>query len=237
MLSGGAVPLRVCLVTFVVGRSCHQFVKPFPKFFPRKFPARAFAEFADHLAVPQDVIVRNMKLVLQPAYQQHQRVHLFGGRLIARKIPDQTDADALFVDVRLPAMSPLHLLHPALAGLDMAVGLAVRAVVDDEMIGQAVDHPARPMRGVEDLGIAGSRGAVMNDDPLPVAHRRGCFGEGRQTNHHQDTKAQKEQSWRLRVLVVHSLSSTTYGFNSPASIFGIWARNTTLPLSIARSVT
>src|ERR1017187_3133890 len=84
-------------------------------------------------------------------------------------------------------MTALHLLDPAWAGFDEAVGLAFGAIVDDEVVGQAVDHPTRAMRRVEHLGRTHARRAVMNDDPFPVTRRIRLTGHVSQneTSHRQ----------------------------------------------------
>src|SRR5207244_269132 len=80
------------------------------------------------------------------------------------------------------------------------------AVVDDEVVRQTVNHTARAMRGVERFGITRACGAVMDDDELPLPGRSRWVGKGR-TDHHQDTKTQRQKPWCLGVLVVHSSSA------------------------------
>ena len=156
--------------------------------------------------------------------------------LIDREIADQADANPILVDVGLATVASVHLLNPTRSHLDEAVRLAIGAVVDDEVVGQPVDHPARTMRRVKNRRRADPRGAMVNDDPIPFTDWRRALGP--QRLQHQTQHCQNEQNRPSRCdLHLRLLSFTTYGVNSPASTFGICARSTTLPFSISRAVT
>src|SRR6266446_6482039 len=105
----------MCLrLQIVVGNGGHGgctdatgFAQPFVEIVPGALRAGAFAEFADHLAVTHDMIVRDVELFLQAVDEKHERVDLLRRGLIDRKVPDETDTDAVLVDVRLTAMTAL----------------------------------------------------------------------------------------------------------------------------------
>src|ERR1700689_825274 len=75
-------------------------VQSFMKFIPGKLRAGTFTEFANHLAVAENMIVGDVKLFLKPVNEQDQGIELLRRGLIDRKIADKADADAVLVDVR-----------------------------------------------------------------------------------------------------------------------------------------
>ncbi len=97
-----------------------------------------------------------------------ERRQLALARGAALEVPDQADADAPAVVLLGPHVSAVQLTQPAGTELDRALG-GIPAVADDEMVGESVRHPAPPVRGVVDRGVAVLNRAVVGDDVAPPA--------------------------------------------------------------------
>src|SRR5579859_7708572 len=89
-------------------------------------------------------------------------------------------------------MTALHLLDPARAGLDEAVGFAFGAVIDNEMVGETVDHPARAMGGVKYFRGTHFGRTVVDNDPFPLARLDGITDDAlpadAEHDHHQQQR-------------------------------------------------
>lgn len=104
--------------------------------------------------------------------------HLGFGREIAVVIADEADADGDVVQVIAGNVSAVDLAGPTAAHLDFAKARGC-AVADDEVVGETVFHfPRVAVVGVENLGVALPRGAVVNDDVFPPAPSDGGLVDG-----------------------------------------------------------
>ena len=87
------------------------------------------------------------------------------------EISHQTDADGDLVEGFAGQMATLFLAKPAWADFNLAVA-RVASVSNDEMVGEAVFHPARlPVEIIKNLRITAGRSTVVNHNifPLPQA--------------------------------------------------------------------
>src|SRR5437762_892521 len=94
--------------------------------------------------------------------------------LVAVKIAHETNAEPDVVHVIAVDMAAAHLVHPAIADLDLAVPRR-GAVADHEMIGEPVSHPADvAMIVIEDARAPLPRAAVVDDDEFPARPLHRC---------------------------------------------------------------
>jgi len=95
------------------------------------------------------------------------RVELRARRLVPIEIADETNAKRDIVQIIAMHMTAINLTPPAIADLDLAVTGGC-AVADDEVIGEAVLHPANMLVIiVKDARIALPSAAIVHDDKLP----------------------------------------------------------------------
>jgi hypothetical protein len=98
--------------------------------------------------------------------QRNKRAELGGRGFGLFVISDAANANADLVHVFIMNMATLELIQPPAADLDLAV-TGLRAVADDEMIGEAMLHSAQPVGAIIDRCVAGTDSTVVADDDLP----------------------------------------------------------------------
>src|SRR3989338_8187806 len=121
---------------------------------PGKPAARAGGVLARHIAVRHDAGGRYAIVRAQLLHQVDERVQLSRGGLAVRKISDQADADPVLVHAAGIAVRPFVLPQPPAADLNLSVAPARRAVVDDEMVPEALAEPLLAMGAIDELGVA-----------------------------------------------------------------------------------
>src|SRR5207237_6710808 len=88
--------------------------------------------------------------------------------LTAIEIADQTNAECDVVQIVAVHVPAIDLAPPAIAHFDLAVARR-SAVADDEVIGEAVFHPATmPVVIIENAGAALPCATVVHDNELPA---------------------------------------------------------------------
>lgn len=120
------------------------------------------------VAVKHDPGGGDLAAFLQVIHQRDQRLHLFFRRIIPRKIPNKTDPQPVLIVFIDPGVSSMDLFLPPERRLHNAV-LRSSSVADDEVVSDAAPAEFFPVMFVERSGAAGSRGAVMDHDIIPLA--------------------------------------------------------------------
>jgi len=138
---------------------------------PGKVSSGAVGDGTGDLAVPFDLIGRDVVALLQEPNETGEGVVLGRARPFLVEVANETDADGVFVPVVVVAASwsavgTFALLLPAESDLDFSVG---GAVVDNEVVADAVPA-AFLVPAVDFRQVATFAGGVMDDDAAPVSH-------------------------------------------------------------------
>ena len=121
------------------------------------------------------VVIVDLAATLAQVTDQFLATIKLGARgLIAIEIADQANAERDVVQVIAVHVPAVDLTAPAIAHFDLAV-TGRCAVADDEVISEAVAHPANvAVIIIENGRITLARAAVVHDDELPTRARDRC---------------------------------------------------------------
>lgn len=97
---------------------------------PGKAGAGALGDFAGHIAMPDDIAVGNLIIILQSFGQKNQRLNFLTSGIGFTEIAYDDDSNSMFVHTRSIAMSPIHLFDPARASLNLAIHFPRGAVIN-----------------------------------------------------------------------------------------------------------
>lgn len=110
-------------------------------------------------------------VMTQGFHEIGQRLELVGGGEGFAKIADQSHADALLVHSCGITVSSALLLDPAGGGLDLAITLSQTAVVNEEVVAQAIPESPVGVRAVDQIGLADIGGGMVDHDVFPARIR------------------------------------------------------------------
>lgn len=118
-----------------------------------------------------DAAGRDTIIVHQGFEQIVERTKLAGGGLLLVEVPDESDSYALIVHSARFAVSAALLFDPAGRRFDLAVTLPQRAVVDKEMVPEAVPETTILVGPVDQRCIPDIGGRMVDDDVFPLGIR------------------------------------------------------------------
>ena len=139
------------------------------KLFPRKEITRTFGSLTRHIPMTDNVIEWNLIMCAENIHQKNERIELAFRNPSFRKITHQLNPNPIFIHSGSIAMRPIHLFDPARPRFNLPCRFPEGAVIDKEMIPEAVPKTTPMMHLIDRQSAPFIRRTVMNNYVRPRA--------------------------------------------------------------------